>query len=186
MTNSITALITELKTYPLGNSDNSCRRNYSKARQLIEKSELNETDRNGALKVLRANCDSNGGYHYNNDGVIELVKHLEAMSAETEQASEEINVPAFNLRNLTALVSDGQIFTVEFIKRTTGDLRKLNCRIGVNKHLKGGKVAYNATEKQLLTVFDMTANGYRSIPLEGIQRVSVGGQVFSFNQEVAA
>jgi len=186
MNNSITALITELKTLPQGNSDNSCRRNYSQAFNLIHKSELTETDCNGALKVLRANCDSNGGYHYNSDGVHELIQHLQAMDAEQEQASEEINVTAFNLRNLSALVSDGQIFTVEFIKRTTGELRKLNCRIGVKKHLKGGKAAYNAAEKQLLTVFDMSANGYRSIPLEGIQRVSVGGQTFSFNQEVVS
>jgi len=95
-------------------------------------------------------------------------------------ANENITIPAFNLRNLTALVSDGKTFTVEFIKRTTGELRTMNCRLGVKKFLRGGKMAYSPAEKQLLTVFDMKAKSYRTIPVEGIQRVSVGGQTFHF------
>ena len=180
MTNSnYTALIEQLKTIHTGNSDSQCRKNYNNACHLIRNSELEDSEINSALKVLRANCDSNGGYHYNSDGIPELLAHLEA-AQEVETNNEALNVPAFNLRNFTALVSDGKIFSVEFIKRTTGELRRMTCRIGVKKHLKGGEKAYSAAQKRLLTVFDMDAKGYRSIPLEGIQSVSVGGQTFSF------
>mgnify|MGYP000021997382 CR=1 FL=1 len=87
----------------------------------------------------------------------------------------------FTLNNLKKLVSDGKIFHVEFIKRSTGELRKMRCRLGVTKHLKGGGKAYSAKAKKLLTVFDMEAKGYRSIPIEGICSLQVGGQQFSIN-----
>jgi len=90
------------------------------------------------------------------------------------------NLPQFNLMNLQKLVADGAIFYVEFIKRSTGELRKMRCRLGVKKYLNGGMRAYNPAKKNLLGVFDMDARGYRSIPLEGIRRLSVGGQHFDF------
>jgi len=90
------------------------------------------------------------------------------------------NLPQFNLANLHNLVADGAIFSVEFIKRTDGSLRKMVCRLGVKKHLKGGSKAYDAKAKNLLSVFDMEKEGYRSIPVEAIQRISVHGQTFNF------
>jgi hypothetical protein len=91
-----------------------------------------------------------------------------------------ISVPAFNLSNLSALVSDGQIFAVEFIKRADGKLRRMVCRLGVKKHLKGGDSAYDAKSHNLLTVFDMEKGGYRSIPVDAVQSLTVHGQTFSF------
>ncbi|MDR2875971.1 MAG: hypothetical protein LBV44_08615 [Methylobacillus sp.] len=87
---------------------------------------------------------------------------------------------AFNRTNLRALVQDGQIFSVEFIKRTTGELRKMTCRLGVKNHLRGGSTSYNPSEHNLLTVFDMEKGGYRSIPVEMVQRLTVHGQTFNF------
>ena len=89
-------------------------------------------------------------------------------------------VTQFNRTNLRNLVSDGGIFSVEFIKRSNGQLRKMVCRLGVKKHLKGGQKAYSTKVHNLLTVFDMENKGYRSIPVEAIQRLSVNGQTFSF------
>ncbi len=89
-------------------------------------------------------------------------------------------VTPLNIRNLQNLVSDGAIFYVEFIKRTTGERRMMRCRTGVKKHLKGGVMAYNSVSKGLLSVFDMNAKGYRSIPVEAIQALTVNGQSFSF------
>jgi len=89
-------------------------------------------------------------------------------------------LPQFNISNLDKLVSDGQIFYIEFIKRTTGELRKMRCRTGVKKHLKGGNKAYDAKAKNLITVFDMENNGYRSIPAEGVRSLTVSGQHFDF------
>ena len=85
----------------------------------------------------------------------------------------------FNYANLKKLVADGRIFSVTFIKRTTGELRTMSCRVGVTKHLKGGSKSFSDIHKQLLTVFDMNAKSFRSIPLEGITRLSVGGQIFT-------
>jgi WYL domain-containing protein len=90
-------------------------------------------------------------------------------------------VPQFNLSNLSNLVSDGTIFSVEFIKRSNGELRKMVCRLGVKKHLRGGNKAYDSKQYNLLTVFDMEQKGYRSIPVDAIQRLSVNGQTFNFS-----
>ncbi|GEM_PF-6069765 len=42
-----------------------------------------------------------------------------------------VPAPAFNRANLRALVRDGKIFAVEFIKRTDGSLRRMVCRLDV-------------------------------------------------------
>lgn len=88
--------------------------------------------------------------------------------------------PRLNRANLRNLVSDGMIFSVEFVKRTDGKLRKMVCRLGVRKHLKGGTKAYDPKQHDLLCVFDMENEGYRSIPVDAIRRLSVNGQTFSF------
>ena len=74
------------------------------------------------------------------------------------------------------LTSGGQIIGVEFIKRTTGEVRQMVCRTSVHKHLKGGERAYDFVEKDVLPVFDMQKMAYRCIPTEGITRVKVAGQ----------
>ena len=91
-------------------------------------------------------------------------------------------LPAFNYQNLSKLVSDGQIFSVEFIKRSTGELRKMTCRMGVKKYLRGGSKPYSAKAKSLLTVYSLDSEGYRSIPVENVQRITVSGQTFTFAQ----
>lgn len=70
----------------------------------------------------------------------------------------------------------GKIFAVEFIKRTTGELRLMTARTGVKSRLAGGEPAYDREAKGLICVFDMTADGYRSIPIEGIKRIKVAGE----------
>lgn len=110
------------------------------------------------------------------------VEALEAPKTESDTQGagiEEIPV-ALNWRNLVNLVSDGSIFYVEFIKRTTGELRKMKCRAGVKKYLRGGAKGYSAKAKNLLTVFDMENKGYRSIPVEAIKALSINGQQFNF------
>jgi hypothetical protein len=77
--------------------------------------------------------------------------------------------------------SDGRIFGVRFVKRSTGELRTMNCRLGVTSHLQGGERSYDPDAKGLVTVFDMHKNGYRSIPVEGIVAVSQGGEWVEVN-----
>lgn len=61
---------------------------------------------------------------------------------------------AERLENTTGFV------TVTFIK-ADGTVRKMNCRMGVTKHLKGGKSTLDAAK--YVTVYDMTKAAYRAI-----------------------
>jgi hypothetical protein len=45
----------------------------------------------------------------------------------------------------------------------------------VKKHLRGGDAAYSFSEKSLLSVWDLGAKAYRSIPLDGILSLREGG-----------
>jgi hypothetical protein len=66
----------------------------------------------------------------------------------------------------------GKIFSVLFVKKD-GTLRKMVCRTGVTKHLKGGELPYDPIEKGLLGVFDMAKQEYRMINLRTIQSISL-------------
>ena len=55
--------------------------------------------------------------------------------------------------------------TVTFIK-ADGSVRKMNCRMGVTKHLKGGKSTLDASK--YVTVYDMAKAAYRAINRETI------------------
>lgn len=83
------------------------------------------------------------------------------------------------------LVADGRFFSVTFIKRTTGESRHMQARLGVTKRLKGGAKQYDDAGKNLLTVFSTDANGYRSIPIDLIQSITVKGITFVAAQSFA-
>lgn len=80
--------------------------------------------------------------------------------------------------NLLRLIDlhKGQFFTVEFIKKD-GTLRRMNCRTGVTKYLvkNGRKIkTVPAIENGILKVYDVK-NGYRSINIDTIKTISIGG-----------
>lgn len=68
--------------------------------------------------------------------------------------------------------ANGRIFSVEFVKKDN-TVRKMVCRTGVKKHLKGGELAYDPIEKGLLAVFDMEKAEYRMINLRTIINISL-------------
>ena len=68
----------------------------------------------------------------------------------------------------------GSIFSVVFLKKD-GTIRKMLCRFGVKKHLKGGKLAFNPLERALLVVFDMQKEAYRMINLETLMSINMKG-----------
>jgi hypothetical protein len=76
----------------------------------------------------------------------------------------------------------GKFIAVVFIKRTTGQERKMVFRTGVRKHLKGGTVPYDMQQRDLLPVFDIQLKEYRCIPLDGIVRIKVNGKWKGVNQ----
>jgi hypothetical protein len=74
--------------------------------------------------------------------------------------------------------NNGQFFTVNFTKRTTGEERTMNARLGVKKHLRGGELSFDPKEKNLLICFDAQSGGYRSINLDSVHWVKVGGKTY--------
>ena len=75
------------------------------------------------------------------------------------------------------LSGNGKIFSVCFTKKN-GDERIMVAKLGVKKHLKGGK-STTAHLSNLITAFDMQKREYRSINLETIKWVKVKGEVTS-------
>lgn len=75
--------------------------------------------------------------------------------------------------------SKGKMFSVEFVKRTTGEHRKMVARLGVKKHLAGGDAAYSFIAKGLVSVYDVQRKGYRTIPTESISTLVIGGSTYT-------
>lgn len=74
------------------------------------------------------------------------------------------------------------IFTVTFVKKD-GSLRKMNCRKGVKKYLKGsGKPSTTHHIPKYITVFDMVKKGYRTINVTTIQALNIAGQSYEVAQ----
>lgn len=81
-----------------------------------------------------------------------------------------------------------RIVTVKFIKRTNGELRTLNGRLGVSKYVKGVGMSYDPKAKNLITIFDMRIasslpesernKAYRCVPLDAILEIKADGKVF--------
>ena len=87
---------------------------------------------------------------------------------------------------LLDIMGDGRITALTFTKRD-GSIRHMSARLGVTKHLKGGTKPYDDAERNILTVFDMGAKGYRAVRLDSITSVAAGGQtVFRNGRRPAA
>jgi hypothetical protein len=74
--------------------------------------------------------------------------------------------------------SNGKMVTVTFIKQD-GSTRIINGRLGVKKHLKGGKL--NVDTNEYISIYDVQNKGYRSVNrntivalrMQGIEAVAV-------------
>ncbi len=84
----------------------------------------------------------------------------------------------------------GQIMTVKFTKRTTGEERTMVCRTGVKRHLKDSKappslsLARQDIQNDLLRVYDMQRRAYRMISLESVEEIKSGGEIFTAGRPV--
>jgi hypothetical protein len=84
------------------------------------------------------------------------------------------------LSRLKELVGDGKIAAVTFIKRTNGEERRMICRTGVKKGVTGRGAAYDPNTKNLLTVYDMEKQAFRTIPAENVVEIHARKQTHSF------
>ena len=77
-----------------------------------------------------------------------------------------------------------EFFTVKFVKRTANEhgeheVRTMNCRKNVQKHLAGGERAYDFEAHDLVGVYSMDAKGYRTVPIEGIIEIRTSGEILA-------
>lgn len=70
----------------------------------------------------------------------------------------------------------GRIFYVTFIKKD-GTERRMLCRRQVKKGIKGIGMAYKPEDYDLVTVFDMEKQAYRTINLNTITKICAQGEV---------
>ena len=76
------------------------------------------------------------------------------------------------------LSAENTMFSVVFIKRTTGEVRRMLCRTGVRKYLSGGELKFIPIRRGLLSVYDMQSKGYRFINLETLISFKLGGKTY--------
>jgi hypothetical protein len=105
-----------------------------------------------------------------------------------KQLNETERAKADRMREFFDARKDGKIFTVRFIKRTTGEVRVMTCRREVAKYVKGVEPDRAETDKEIgcMTVYDMQvasklaveerSKAYRRIPLENVQAVRLDGE----------
>ena len=82
----------------------------------------------------------------------------------------------------------GKVFTVEFVKRTTGEVRKMNARTRVRNYVTGEGMKYNPSSKNLITVFDMAIaktlpkdqrhKAYRHINVDGLKTILANRKLY--------
>lgn len=73
--------------------------------------------------------------------------------------------------------TNGRFFSVRFLKRTDGTERTMTCRTGVRSRLTAApsKEGVDFAKNNSLCVFDTQADGYRTIPVEGITAIKIYG-----------
>lgn len=74
--------------------------------------------------------------------------------------------------------TNGQVFRASFVKRTTGELRHMVCRLGVTKGVTGKGMSYDPADRGLMTVFDFQKQAYRMIALEGLKAVRIAHKTY--------
>jgi len=70
--------------------------------------------------------------------------------------------------------TNGKIFSAVFVKKD-GEIRKMVCRQGVYKYVKGVGLKFKPEERDLIGVFDMHKEAYRFINVKTLKQIKVKG-----------
>ena len=70
--------------------------------------------------------------------------------------------------------TNGKIFSAVFVKKD-GEIRKMVCRQGVYKYVKGVGLKFKPEERDLIGVFDMHKKAYRFINVKTLKQIKVKG-----------
>ena len=82
-----------------------------------------------------------------------------------------------NAEQIRKLVGNS-FFSAVFTKKN-GELRKMNCRLGVKKGVKGVGKNYNDVDYNLLTVYDLKKKAFRAINLDTLEQIKAKGKVIN-------
>ena len=88
------------------------------------------------------------------------------------------------LEQIIRQLSPNQFFGVTFVKRTTGEIRTMHCRLGVTPktQAKNPGFRFDPSGHGLLPVYDVQKKDYRMINLDGITQLRINGKVFDFTK----
>ena len=73
--------------------------------------------------------------------------------------------------------TNGKIFSAVFTKKD-GEKRKMVCRQGVAKYVKGVGLKFKPEEHSLIGVFDMHKHAYRFININTLEQIKVEGKTY--------
>jgi len=77
--------------------------------------------------------------------------------------------------------TNGKIFSAVFTKKD-GEKRKMVCRQGVAKYVKGVGLKFKPEERDLIGVFDMHKAAYRFINANTLEQVKIKGITYNIKQ----
>ena len=75
--------------------------------------------------------------------------------------------------NQVRKIVGSKIFSAVFTKKD-GSERKMLCKLGVKKHLKGGVKKYDTEVLNYLTVYSLDKQGYRTLNLNTLKQIKCG------------
>ena len=78
--------------------------------------------------------------------------------------------------------TNGKIFSAVFTKKD-GEKRKMGCRQGVAKYVKGVGLKFKPEERDLIGVFDMHKKAYRFINAKTLEQIKVKGITYIIKQD---
>ena len=78
--------------------------------------------------------------------------------------------------------TNGKIFSAVFTKKN-GEKRKMICRQGVAKYVKGIGLKFKPEEKELIGVFDMHKKAYRFINIKTLEQIKVKGTTYIIKEK---
>ena len=70
--------------------------------------------------------------------------------------------------------TNGKIFSAVFTKKD-GEKRKMVCRQGVSKYVKGVGLRFKPNDRGLIGVFDMHKKAYRFINVTTLEQIKIKG-----------
>ena len=78
--------------------------------------------------------------------------------------------------------TNGKIFSAVFTKKD-GEKRKMLCRQGVHKYVKGKGLKFLPEEHSLIGVFDLQKRAYRFINSNTLEQITVQGKTYIIKEK---